>query len=107
MCADFIDFEVFQRGLTSYLKDHTYGNANQNDLWSALQTQVDLENVKLPTTIKEIMDTWTYKMDFSFIRVTRDYQTDGANVKQVEIFTAKKQRFYRPYHLSMVGALNL
>ncbi|KAK4036150.1 hypothetical protein OUZ56_028215 [Daphnia magna] len=68
MCADFIGFEVFQRGLTRYLNDHIYGNAYQDDLWSALQTQVDLENVNLPATIKEIMDTWTYKMDFPFIR---------------------------------------
>ena len=29
------------------------------------------------------MDTWTYKMGFPFITVTRDYQTGGALVTQV------------------------
>ncbi|KAI9551913.1 hypothetical protein GHT06_022250 [Daphnia sinensis] len=89
MCADFIGFNVFQRGLTRYLNDHAYGNANQDDLWAALQTQVDLDGVILPATIKEIMDTWTYKMGFPFITVTRDYQTGGANVKQ-ERFLLRK-----------------
>lgn len=60
-----------------------YGNAGQDNLWAALQTQADLENVVLPATIKEIMDTWTYKMGFPFITVTRDYQTGGTLVTQV------------------------
>ena len=60
-----------------------YGNAGQDNLWAALQTQADLENIVLPATIKEIMDTWTYKMGFPFITVTRDYQKGGALVIQV------------------------
>ncbi|EFX81628.1 hypothetical protein DAPPUDRAFT_317254 [Daphnia pulex] len=89
MCADFIGFDTFQRGLTRYLNDNAYGNAGQDNLWAALQTQADLENVVLPATIKEIMDTWTYKMGFPYITVTRDYQTGGALVTQ-ERFLLRK-----------------
>ncbi|KAI9551545.1 hypothetical protein GHT06_021878 [Daphnia sinensis] len=82
MCADFIGFETFQRGLTRYLNDNAYGNAGQDNLWAALQTQADSENVLLPATVKEIMDTWTFKMGFPLITVTRNYQTGGAIVTQ-------------------------
>jgi aminopeptidase N len=66
-----------------FISSSAYSNAGQDNLWAALQTQADLENVVLPATIKEIMDTWTYKMGFPFITVTRDYQTGGALVTQV------------------------
>lgn len=60
-----------------------YGNANQDDLWAAFQAQADAEGVVLPATIKEIMDTWTFKMGFPVITVNRNYQTGGAVVTQV------------------------
>ncbi|XP_046631005.1 aminopeptidase N-like [Daphnia pulicaria] len=82
MCADIIGLETFQRGLTRYLNDNAYGNAGQDNLWAALQTQADSENVILPATVKEIMDTWTFKMGFPYVTVIRNYQTGGAVVIQ-------------------------
>jgi aminopeptidase N len=63
--------------------DSAYGNAGQDNLWAALQTQADSENVILPATVKEIMDTWTFKMGFPYVTVIRNYQTGGAVVIQV------------------------
>jgi aminopeptidase N len=65
------------------LHDSAYGNAGQDNLWAALQTQADSENVILPATVKEIMDTWTFKMGFPYVTVIRNYQTGGAVVIQV------------------------
>ena len=39
-----------------------YTNAVQDDLWEALTVQAKADNLKLPTSVKEIMDTWTLKM---------------------------------------------
>lgn len=66
-----------------------YGNANQDDLWAALQAQATQEGVSLPATVKDIMDTWTYKMGYPVITVTRDYQTGDAFVTQVSQITQK------------------
>lgn len=48
-----------------------------------MQEQADEENIVLPAKVKEIMDTWTYKMGYPIIKVTRDYATGGAQVTQV------------------------
>lgn len=65
--------------------DSAYANAEQDDLWQALQEQADEEGVNLPATVKEIMDTWTFKMGFPVINVTRDYKTGSAYVTQVKV----------------------
>jgi len=57
----------------------------EDDLWTALQTQVDLEGVDLPASVKEIMDSWTVKMGFPVITVIRDYFRErAAMVTQVQ-----------------------
>ena len=48
-----------------------------------MQEQADEEGVGLPATVKDILDTWTYKMGYPVITVTRDYATGGALVSQV------------------------
>jgi hypothetical protein len=48
-----------------------------------MQEQADEEGIVLPATVKEILDTWTYKMGYPVITVTRDYATGGALVTQV------------------------
>ena len=63
--------------------NRAYQSAVPDDVWLSLQQQVDEEGVILPTTIKEIMDTWTLQMGFPLIEVTRDYGTGGAVVTQV------------------------
>lgn len=60
-----------------------YGNAQQDDLWQALQEKADEDQVKLPASVKEIMDTWTYKMGYPVVHVSRDYATGTALIIQV------------------------
>ena len=47
-----------------------YGNAVQDDLWTALTYQAELDSVQLPTDIKTIMDSWTLKMGYPVVNVT-------------------------------------
>ncbi|EFX67144.1 hypothetical protein DAPPUDRAFT_203795 [Daphnia pulex] len=82
MAADFIGLETFNRGLTRYLNARSYKNAVEDDLWLALQQQVDEDGISLPASVKDIMDTWTLQMGFPLITVTRDYSTGGASVSQ-------------------------
>jgi aminopeptidase N len=102
-----LGIETFKRGLNRYLSTKydyyrkniifsgtefcigwlifpsAYGNAQQDDLWQAMQEQADEEGIVLPATVKEILDTWTYKMGYPVVTVTRDYATGGALVTQV------------------------
>lgn len=38
-----------------------YSNAVQDDLWESVEQQAKKDQLKLPATIKQIMDTWTLK----------------------------------------------
>ena len=55
----------------------------QDDLWDALQEQARVDGVTLPATMKEIMDTWTLRMGYPVITVTRSYSENTAVVTQV------------------------
>lgn len=48
-----------------------------------MQEQADKDRIILPTTVKEIMDTWTTQMGFPLINVTRNYVTGNVTVSQV------------------------
>lgn len=60
-----------------------YGNAVQDDLWAALTYQAEKDAVKLPTNIKTIMDSWTLKMGFPVITITRNYSSLNISARQV------------------------
>jgi aminopeptidase N len=64
--------------------NRSYKNAVEDDLWLALQQQVDEDGIILPAKVKDIMDTWTLQMGFPLITVTRNYTTGSASVSQVQ-----------------------
>lgn len=84
MMHKFLGDETFQNGVSSYLKKHEYGNAEQDDLWAAL-TEVAHGNQALPKkiTVKEIMDTWTLQVGFPIINVERNYDSNSAELSQM------------------------
>ena len=68
MLNAFLGEKTFRRGVTNYLKLRQYGNAVQEDLWDALTKQAITDEIPLPASVKDIMDTWTLKMgQFSII----------------------------------------
>uniref|UniRef100_A0A8C3P3M9 Aminopeptidase n=1 Tax=Cyanoderma ruficeps TaxID=181631 RepID=A0A8C3P3M9_9PASS len=49
----------------SYLKEFSFSNANQDDLWTHIQMVVDAQDeVQLPAPVKQIMDSWTCQNGF-------------------------------------------
>ncbi|XP_054253943.1 aminopeptidase Q [Indicator indicator] len=65
MLSGFLTEKLFIRALTSYLKEFSFSNANQDDLWTHIQMVVDAQDeVQLPASIKQIMDSWTCQNGF-------------------------------------------
>ncbi|XP_029427064.1 aminopeptidase Q [Rhinatrema bivittatum] len=61
MISGFLTERLFIKGLSSYLKTFSFSNVDQDDLWSHLQMVIDEQNeVQLPTSLKNIMDSWTW-----------------------------------------------
>ncbi|XP_060526595.1 aminopeptidase N-like [Cylas formicarius] len=83
MMSLFLGEETVRIGVSKYLRQHRYSNAEQDDLWASL-TEVAHQNGVLPKnlTVKTIMDTWTLQTGYPVIHVQRDYENQTANIRQ-------------------------
>ncbi|XP_005992125.1 aminopeptidase Q [Latimeria chalumnae] len=60
MAANFLTDKVFSKGISSFLRNFSFSNAEQDDLWHHLQMAVNCQNeVQLPASVKTILDSWT------------------------------------------------
>lgn len=62
MLHSYIGDDDFRKGMSLYLKRHSYANAETEDLWAALE-----ETSNKP--IRAVMSTWTKKMGFPVLRI--------------------------------------
>ena len=85
MLTYLIGTDTFNKGVSNYLADNTYGNAVQDDLWEKL-TEAAHEDGSLPQemTVKRVMDTWTKQKGYPVVTVTKG---DSGN------FTFSQERF--------------
>ena len=83
MMANFLGINNFNQGISNYLKQHKYGNAQQDDLWQSL-TDIAAKQKILNTdiSVKNIMDTWTLQMGYPVLNVARDYATNEIRFSQ-------------------------
>ncbi|XP_050303200.1 aminopeptidase N-like [Anthonomus grandis grandis] len=83
MMSLFLGEDTLRTGVSNYLREHRYHNAEQDDLWSSL-TEAAHKNQVLPEnlTVKQIMDTWTLQTGFPVIHVKRNYDDGSAEISQ-------------------------
>ncbi|XP_019878515.1 aminopeptidase N isoform X3 [Aethina tumida] len=83
MMMMFLGGEVLRKGVSNYLKEHEYGNAEQDDLWKALTDEAHKQRA-LPDnlTVKAIMDSWTVQTGYPVVNVIRDYKGKTAKLSQ-------------------------
>lgn len=87
MINSFLGEEAFQHGIESYLKEHAYGNAVQDDLWRAFTTSGHkYETLPSDLDVKKIMDTFTLQAGYPVLQVERQ----GSSI------ILKQQRFKFP-----------
>uniref|UniRef100_A0A1B6D6B8 Aminopeptidase n=1 Tax=Clastoptera arizonana TaxID=38151 RepID=A0A1B6D6B8_9HEMI len=92
MMNSFLGEEVFQQGVSNYLKLHKYSNAEQDDLWKSLTDKAH-ESGALPKdmSVKEIMDTWTVQTGYPVVTVTRDYNKKTVTLTQNRYLAVKNE----------------
>lgn len=80
----FLGKDILRKGVSNYLKEHAYNNAEQDDLWKSLTMQAHEDNA-LPDnlTVKMIMDTWTLQTGYPVINVKRNYEDGSVEITQV------------------------
>lgn len=62
---------TFQKALRSYLKDRSYATTNPDYLFTAFQAAADADSIVLPTTFKNIFETWSNNPGFPVVTVQR------------------------------------
>lgn len=83
MMHRFLGEESFRIGVHNYLKQHAYGNAEQDNLWQSLTEEAHRQKT-LPDTIsvKQIMDKWTLQTGYPKVTVERNYEAAHADLSQ-------------------------
>lgn len=73
MMNSFLGADVFQSGVSEYIRQLAYSNSEQDDLWRCL-TDAGHTAMVMPSglTVKQIMDTWTLQTGYPVLTVRRD-----------------------------------
>ena len=71
MAEHFLTLDTFKKGVSNYLKENQFSNAERDDLWQAL-TDAATADGKLPkgVTVKDIMDSWTSEPGYPVVKVS-------------------------------------
>lgn len=69
MLEQFLGEERFRAGVSHYLKKHSYGNTETNDLWDAIEESVSSDGGdKVP--VRKLMDSWIWQAGYPLISVS-------------------------------------
>lgn len=66
MLKNFLHEGIFQEGIQTYLRDHSYKSTRSDDLWDSMN-KVKNETVD----VKELMKTWTLQKGFPLVTIKR------------------------------------
>lgn len=83
MLADYLGEDAFRKGLTHYLKKHSYANTETDHLWQAFQ-----KISKKP--VRRMMKGWTQTAGYPLITVSKDKK--GLRVTQARFFSSSRSK---------------
>ncbi len=83
---EFIGAETFRNGCARYLKAHSFGNTETEELWDALEEASIEANLGLRLSVRSIMDTWVFSCGHPVVSVEQG---------EMPGFVVLKQRLFR------------
>ncbi|CAF3718849.1 unnamed protein product [Rotaria sp. Silwood1] len=101
MIQYFLTEDIFNQGISNYLKNHLYSTVKTIDLWQILNEQIIANNILVPRNISlnDIMNTWTNQMGYPYIQVIRNYSTNIISITQHQfLFDVEAQPSKSPYN---------
>ncbi|XP_013878434.1 aminopeptidase N [Austrofundulus limnaeus] len=69
MLSDFLTEDIFTKGLQTYLNEFAFKTTVYTDLWNHLQKAADANEVNLPVSVENIMNTWVLQMGFPVVTI--------------------------------------
>lgn len=86
MIYHFLGERIFFSSVRYYMRTYGYRNADQEDLWSAFQAEIDGAKGLLAFSelhMKDIMRTWTYQAGLPVLHVQQNRKTGAIELTQV------------------------
>ncbi|XP_036133941.1 aminopeptidase N [Molossus molossus] len=104
MLSSFLSEDVFKEGLASYLKAFAYKSTTYLDLWDHLQKAVNNHSsVKLPQSVRSIMDRWILQMGFPVITL----DTKTGNISQKHFLLDPESIVTRPSEFNYLWIVHI
>ena len=72
MLEQYLGGEVFRTGVNHYLRTHSYGNTETNDLWDAIETTSG-------ERVRQMMDSWIWQPGFPLVTARMVAAADGGS----------------------------
>ena len=66
MLEQFLGEDRFRAGVSHYLKKHSYGNTETNDLWDAIEETVNGDGGD-PVPVRRLMDSWIWQAGYPLV----------------------------------------
>jgi len=79
--------QVFKDGVTNYLNEFAFANAQTIDLWNALTAAAEAAGLSVDVT--RVMNTWTIQMGLPVVSVEYDETTGKAVLRQKRFFASQ------------------
>lgn len=84
--------QAFRSGISSYLKERSFLNADKEDLWHHLTVNAHKIGVlSKDTTVNEIMNPWIVQTGYPIVTVIRDYERGTIRLNQVKYFLQRSK----------------
>lgn len=84
--------EIFRKSLHDFIASRSFNTSNPTQLYNSFDRRVKNAKLKLPTTVNNIMETWTSDAGYPLITVTRDTKNSSIIVSQKHFLTSEDYR---------------
>jgi len=94
----FLGERIFLSSVRRYMRTYYYRSADQEDLWSAFQAEMDANKgppASSRLSMKDIMRTWTHQAGLPVLRVRQERETGAIELAQVRPWISSISRSQR------------
>jgi puromycin-sensitive aminopeptidase len=95
MLEQFLDKDVFRKGISHYLNKHQFANTETSDLWNAIE-----EVSKVPVT--KLMDSWIFQKGHPMISVELDATGKKLTLSQQRFFYLPEENCKQLFHVPIL-----
>lgn len=88
MMMHMFGLEIFRKSLHDYIAARSFNTSNPTQLYNSFDHRVKNAKLKLPTTVNNIMETWTNNSGYPLITVTKDLHNSCIIISQKQFLTS-------------------